>query len=418
MKPRVTLATAVPLTPRKRRDEDVNLKINAVISNLCMQWDLQLELPQPGESPSNRLHQTLAQKCVFTIKGLTFKNAIDSVLEDFNSQANILYSRWVHKPKGDRGTVPEKTRHKPHPVSDKERVELQTLFHDIASREFNQIMVQERGTPLSKRRIPQPDDDNIVIENSALSPGLPIDDTPIPSKLPSSSRKTSLKRAAEVAHDEPKTFKRPPKPCSNLEPDVISRVSFSTAAASERSRKPSHDSSTIRSVNTSFTSYAPSIFDTSFNRSRAFSDLSTRTQTTEPDDLDDGYNLDRSTKLTAIENHDSSEFDGGSSFDNELIKVADSFNSMNYPPQSPSVSTDADEDVYEDAIETISVNDKVKVTLKEDKLRESLKGIFRKHYLVHVRLFYCIMGIQVGTANLVYSYNARLLAIYATSCQI
>lgn len=71
MNPRATMCTAVPLTPRKSKEDNINLKISAIISSLSREWDLQLELPKPGDSPSNRQIQKLAQKCVFTIEGVT-----------------------------------------------------------------------------------------------------------------------------------------------------------------------------------------------------------------------------------------------------------------------------------------------------------------------------------------------------------
>ena len=389
MKQQAITGTAAPRTPKKLKEEDINLKIAAVVSSLSHEWDLRLVLPLPGDSPSKRVNQTLEQKCVFIIKALTFKDAIDSVLEDFRSQANILYSRWVHKPKGDRGTVPEKTRHKPHPVSDKERIELQTLFHDIANFEFTQIMTEERNTPLSKRRLLRSDDGNIAADPSASSTGLLIDDTPIPSKLQSSSRKLSLKRAAETVHDESKIFKRPPKPGSKPETDVLSRASFSTATDSERARNLSHDFSTIRSASDTFTSYVPSDFETSFNRSGGLSDVFSTTQSTESDDQISEYYFDRLTKASIIEKqHHSSEY--GSSLDADLVKVADSFHNVPDPLESDSVRTETDDDIYEDAVDVLFEEDDVNTGEKEGRLRDSLKGIFRQYILI-------IMSVRLQT---------------------
>jgi hypothetical protein len=93
MDQRAMMSTEVPLTPKKSKEDNINLKINAIVSSLSHEWDSQLELHKPGDSPSNRLTKTLPQKYVFTIKFLAFRGAIDSVLNDFYSQANILYSR-------------------------------------------------------------------------------------------------------------------------------------------------------------------------------------------------------------------------------------------------------------------------------------------------------------------------------------
>jgi hypothetical protein len=387
MDQRAMMSTEVPLTPKKSKEDNINLKINAIVSSLSHEWDLQLELPKPGDSPSKRSTQTLPQKCVFTIKFLTFKGAIDSVLNDFYSQANILYGRWVHKPKGDRGTVPEKSRHKPHPVSDKERIELQTLFYAIASLEVDQIKTQERGTPLSQRRILRSEDKHIATKRSGSPIKLPINDTPIPSKLLSSTRKPSLKRAADSAHDESKTFKRPPKPSSKPELDVISLASSSAATTSNRERETSHDRSTIKSVNTSFTSTTPSVFDISSTHGRYPSDLFS-TQASEADEQNLEYSFDRFTKVSVIENHHSSEYEGGSSFDAEFMKIADSFQTATDQLDSGSVRTETDEDIFVDAVDSFLEADESKVEAKERKLRESLKGIFRKHFLALVGVFF------------------------------
>ena len=380
------MSTTAPLTPKKSKEDNKNLKIRAIVSSLSQEWDLRLELPPPGDSPSNRQNQTVGQKCVFKITALTFKDSIDTVLEDFYSQANILYSQWVHKPKGERGTVPEKTRHKPHPVSDTERVQLQNLLHGIAEREFKEVMTQERGTPLSKRRVLRSHDKDIVAERSGSR--LPLDDTPIPSKIISSTRKPSLKRTAQATDDEVKIFKRPLKPDSRPELDRVSRTSFSTIATSERTRMVSHDANTIMSVSTSFSSYAPSVFDTTLDRSHGPSDVFSATQATEPDDETSDVQTSKlrvgqAMKLSIIDNHHSSEYEGGSSFDAhaaEVAKVADSFKSVNNELESSSVRTEADDDIFEDALDGLLDDDEAKIRTREQSLRESLKGVFRTYF--------------------------------------
>jgi hypothetical protein len=382
------MSTAVPLTPKKSKEDNINLKISAIVSSLSHEWDLQFELPKPGDSPSNRQNQTLAQRCVFTIKGLTFKNAIDSVLDDFYSQANIMYSRWVHKPKGDRGTVPEKTRHRPHPVSDKERFELQTLFYEIASREFRPIITKESETPLSKRHSLRPHNRDDISLDRSPSPSRErpvLDDTPIPSKLLFGTRKPSLKRAAETAYDESMVFKRPPKPDSRSELGPDPRLSFSMTTTEGRMRKPSHDASTIMSVNTSSNSFAHSVFDNSFDISRGQSDAYSTTQITEADDDDLEHQTNHSIKLSLIDDHQSSEYEGGSSFDarlSDVVKLERSFQSANNESQHESVVTEADDEIFEDAVDNLLGNDDPKIIAREQKLRDSLKNVFREYLLV------------------------------------
>jgi hypothetical protein len=384
---RVTMTTTVPFTSRKGNDDDINLKINTVISSLSYEWDLQLEVPKPGDSPSSRRLQTLPQKCVFKIKGLTFKNAIDTVLADFYYQADILYSRWVHKPKGDRGTVPEKTRHKPRPVSDKERVELQNLFYQIADREFAQIMIQERGTPLSKRRTLRSDDINVSIRPSGSSANTPVDDTPIPSSFFSSNRRPSLKRVAEAVHEESNTFKRTPKLDSKSGQEAPSGASFATSATSNREMNPPQESRKVRSANTSFASEVPSVFDlNSFSRSTTSLDVFL-TQTTDHDDQCLDVQFQTVLKANITEQSNSSEYEGESSFDAELAKMADSFNGPEMNRLEPgSIRTEVDEDLCQGQIGISLKPDEP--DSKEGKLRECLEGIFRKHFLVWPQNFH------------------------------
>lgn len=344
--------TAVPLTPRKQREEDVNLKIRTVIASLCHEWDLQLKLPQPSESPSTRLlNQTAAQKCVFRIKILTYRDAIDGVLADFNTQAKIKYSGWVHKPRGERGTVPEKTRHRTHPVSDEERLILQKLFSDIADEKFPPVLEQVRSAALSRQRIASPE--------SLRRPA--VDDSPIPNAFLSNAHSPSLKRAAEAAHDDSKTFKRPPNPTTNLEQGQLNFPSVTTTASDEGGNL-SHAPSRVRSVATSFMSDIPTVFDQSRHRG-SFS-----TQVTEPNDPD--LDSSPSMEVTNGEQNHSSQYEGGSSFDAELVLVAESFNSK----------TDGNEDLYPVIVDDLRglENYEAQVDPKKQRLRESLKGIFRE----------------------------------------
>ena len=383
------MTSAVPLTPRKGNGDEVNLKINTVVSSLSYEWDLQLEVPKPWDSPSSRRLQTLPQKCVFKIKGLTFKNAIDTVLADFYYQADILYSRWVHKPKGERGTVPEKSRHKPRPVSDKERVELQTLFYQIADREFAQIMIQERGTPLSKRRTLRSDDINVSIRESGSSASAPpVDDTPIHNSFFSSNRRPSLKRAAEAVHEEFNTFKRTPRLDSKLGQEAPSDASFAAIANSNREINQPEESRKDRSANTSFASAVPSVFDrNSFNRSTTSLDVFF-TQTTDHDDRDLDVQYQPVLKADSTEQSNGSEYEGGSSFDAELAKMAESFNGpeMNRL-ETGSIRTALDEDLCQGQMGIGLKCDEP--DSKEGKLRECLEGIFRKHFLVWPQTSIC-----------------------------
>lgn len=344
------MATTVPLTPRKQREEDVNLKIRTVVSSFCHEWDLQLVLPRPEDSPSTRLlNPTPAQKCVFRIKALTFKNAIDGVLDEFNARANIMYSGWVHKPKAERGTVPEKTRHRIHPVSDKERLILQNLFCNIADEIMSPIHKQNLSASLSRRHTPHSDSQARSL----------VDDSPIPNTFLSNSRSPSLKRAAEPTRDESKAFKRPPNPPISSEQTNLPYPPF-LAAAGDRTGNHSFAPNTVRSVAPSFMSDVPTVFDQSRHRG-SFS-----TQVTEPNDY-----LDLSPSKAAIvtQHNNSSQYEGGSSFDAELVLVAESFNSK----------ADVSEGLYPTIVDhELEENGEAQEDLRKAKLREYLEGTFRK----------------------------------------
>jgi hypothetical protein len=169
-----------------------------------------------------------------------------------------------------------------------------------------------------------------------------------------------LKRAAEPTHRESKPFKRPPNPTINSEQGHLPYPSFLTAA-SDGSGNPSFAPSRIRSVATSFMSDVPSIFDQSRHRG-SFS-----TQVTEPNDLLDSS---PSKEVIITENNHSSQYECGSSFDAELVLVAESFNSK----------TDANEELYPVIVDLELENGEAQEDLRKGKLREYLKGIFRKQH--------------------------------------
>jgi hypothetical protein len=237
-----------PRTPTKRAhsSDDHNL-LNTRIHLLCKEWDLGLE-PKSDWSP-RKGRDTLQDECLFGIKFLYHKERLNPALERFRHDAMILYKGWVHKPRADRGVVPESTRDKPKPVTDKERAQLLKCLAGIL-KEDREGWMKENGISPSK----------------APTTASRFDDNPIP--FPLSPKTGSDSKRPREEEELPPSFKKPRKP-------DLSK-SFDSMPPPERSRsfRPTQAS---KSANTSFTSNVSSVFshqDSSFPS----------TQETAPDD--------------------------------------------------------------------------------------------------------------------------------------
>jgi hypothetical protein len=238
-----------PRTPTKRaHSSNGHNLLNTRIHLLCKEWDLGLE-PKSDWSP-RKGRDTLQDECLFGIKFLYHKERLNPALERFRHDAMILYKGWVHKPRADRGVVPESTRGKPKPVTDKERAQLLKCLAGIL-KEDREGWMEENGISPSK------------------APTTPsrFDDNPIP--FPLSPKTDSDSKRPRGEEELPPNFKKLRKP-------DLSKP-FDSMPPPERSRsfRPTQAS---RSANTSFASNASSVFS---HGGPSFPN----TQETAPDDL-------------------------------------------------------------------------------------------------------------------------------------
>lgn len=142
-----------------------DIQISAAISMLCKQWDLRL--PGVGVSSPTERARTNEAKCVFYIRRLQYGGLLHSVKAKFEKEANTLYRGWVDKPKAERGYLPPVTRDRVRPVNESER----TLLLQLAVKIFGEHCPPTPSRAGSSRR----------------AEGL--DDTPITSSLPKSTKK-------------------------------------------------------------------------------------------------------------------------------------------------------------------------------------------------------------------------------------
>ena len=89
----------------------------------------------------------MSDQCIEKIRFLHFKKAFDPALLRFREQATILYSGWVRKPKAERGVVPETTRNKPRPVTERERVQRLRLLLEVLKEDLSKWMTENTPSP-------------------------------------------------------------------------------------------------------------------------------------------------------------------------------------------------------------------------------------------------------------------------------
>jgi hypothetical protein len=231
-----------PSTPRKKDQPDL---FDTKLDMLSREWDLGIT-PKDNYSP-DKTGRSLSGQCVQRIRFLHHKKAFDPALIRFREQATVLYNGWVHKPKAERGVVPEATRNKPRPVSERERVKLLQLLLSILKEDMEKWIAQ--NSPSAARFISSQD----------------VDDSPLKAPVFGARQNSDPKRArAEEAFSSiPVTFKKPRKPEA---PQSLSNNAPQPFAASSKAAPPLFATGSMapppdtRSANTSFTSDVPSIF--------------------------------------------------------------------------------------------------------------------------------------------------------------
>jgi hypothetical protein len=260
--------SATPSLSPSKSAAGMDTKIKQVVRDLNMQWDLELELPDPNDSPSKRAKST-KKTCFENIRYLTFKSAIDVPLRRFQVAAEQLYSGWVIKPKAERGVVPAKTRHNFHPISSKERAELLQRFIDITAPIKQTILEQD----VKKARTPGKHSFTGMATEPLNDKGLKLDFSRVSKPIPRSKRsseelngsgnsKRSRKSVDDMRDEDHNPFIKPARPGPT---DIFSRVpsESSIPPGLERGRQTSQ-TNRRRSANTSFaSSHQSSIFDRS-----------------------------------------------------------------------------------------------------------------------------------------------------------
>jgi hypothetical protein len=359
--------TTTPLTPQKTsRGEEVSVKLKWIVETLSSNWDLRLELPAKLEwSPAKRSENpSIQQKIVARIQYLCYQDLkkIDILKKQFENEANALYSGWVLKPKAERGVrgVPEKTRLCIKPVSDEERTILLDCLFEILTVEFN-------STPKKKRLAPSG-------PNSARgSPSLQgSNNSPIPFPI---SKLKNDKRLREQQSEQDGTFKKPKIP------EPTPRISMRTSFGSSRSAK------------TSFTSDAASIFsnpqrNTSNQSLPVFTqdtDLTQESMPGQPEAVFDAQTYRDDPLNTSFQsNTESSEYEGASSFDADLVAMLDS-QLVGVGQSDPIIDEELSQDMLDQAAIGedglgLAESDVDELDLKGDELRRRLQRVFRKSF--------------------------------------
>lgn len=366
-----TMNTA-PLTPRaaKEKIDAINLKIFKIVDTLSYKWSLGIDPDKPGDSPSKRSKgpQTIEKEIKAKIKALCFREAIDPLVEKFNQEAQILYTGWVHKPKAERGVLPERTRHSRIAITEKERTHLLRCLLGIVTEEYDATM-----TPKKK---------HLAASNANASMRTTgqrrMDDSPIP--FPISKPKNDSKRSRDQVKEDDEGFKRPRLP---------QQASDSMSRAQSGSSMHASVGGTY-SAKTSFASEISSIFSNpNFNNSnRSLPEVLTQEtipSQPSPNHEDAGTDMKyRDTLETSFgETTQSSSYEGGSSFDAALLEVTGS-NTIGIGQSDPIV----DDELSQDMLEQVVVNDHTELEdveeldLISDELRVRLRRVFRKYLIL------------------------------------
>lgn len=275
-------------TEALRKAEIHNACITAAVTMLNGQWDLGLQVPNPADSPNGRKDRgTIEGRCVNRITVLQFKERLQDAIDEFRGRAKILYTRWVHKPRAERGVVPMAERSRPHPVSPEERIILLNCLWKVLSDEMAKI--PGTTTPGSFSR---------QMDN--------LDDTPIRSQLP--KVETHLKRQSDDFQDvqQNKKQKQPDHSHANDMPP------------------PSNRPSRVLDPNTSIMTEIDLVFSPPASL-RGFD--SNETQTTAPDEewVATQPNSPLSPTVEHLLKHPQSSKYGGSNFDDLPQNDIDSF---------------------------------------------------------------------------------------------
>jgi len=256
-----------PATPTKRpgpstSDDELKMWIQAFSLN----FHLGLE---PPKDYSPRKSDRIEDRCLARIRFLFHKGALKPAVLEFRAQSEILYKGWVHKPKADRGLLPEKTRSGPQPISERERDQLLECLEGILKVKADECKEALSKSPKSVREATSGQERSSGFNDQPIQFGL----TPTPKEA---------KRPRDEAFPDvtAKRLRIPDLPPQMGPPD--------------RGR-PRQQGPTTRSANASFNSFvsdAPSIFSRpSFGNSYLVS-----TQETVPDHNESNFQSAQETR--------------------------------------------------------------------------------------------------------------------------
>ena len=363
-----------PFSPQKNI-KDVECEIELIIKNLNHEWKLNIPMPKEVKSPEKR-GESREQKCFNMIFFLAFKNQVIPPIRAFILDADKLYSRWVVKPKAERGVVPEVTRHRPKPITPTERSKLLEMLSTLLFEKSEEIKSQYAASPLRWRKSTQ--------DENAEQPKL--DDSPVP--FPRLRQEPPNKRVREgpIETGPSKKVKTPEKT------EVLVAKNTNTMLPPPRGRSVAPESKSWRSANTSFESNAvSSVFSESMrsvqpNTQETVPDLEETFYQTQEADREEPGSATTREGTTHEGNHTSSEFGVCSSFEAALAQTSDPngfFQGSEFTEAD--VEDELSQDVMDIAIDPI--HEPRGTISNEDILKERLEDVFREHtYLLSLLL--------------------------------
>lgn len=355
-----TNAHSITSTPKKN-NEDVVLQIEMIINNLNDKWDLNIPLPKDVESPDKR-DKNVEQKCYNMIRFLAFREQVFSPIREFLDDADREYTKWVIKLKAEGGVLPIRTRTRSHPITATERAKLLRMLDVILGEKTEEVRSQHAASPLHWRQ-------KSFLAESTGSPKL--NDSPVPFKMPTKDPKRARdEQSTEAGPSKPKLkkVKTPEKP------KALSTKSTNAIPPPTRGRSAVQGTKGWRSANTSFESNSTSsVFS---NTQSMQTSMLPNTQETVPDleELNFQTQEEPGSATTREENHTSSDFGIGSSFERELAQTSDP-KGFDEKSDAPPVDDELSQDLLKFAIAS-----NPDVMSPEDILQERLGDVFGAYH--------------------------------------
>ncbi|CZR63638.1 related to RNA-dependent RNA polymerase (involved in quelling) [Phialocephala subalpina] len=377
MAPSTEFSASETTASRERKIKNTKDTIKSIVQSLCYRWAFDLKIPEQ-ESPSSRENSTLEQQCVIMIIGIGWKDkpALIDVAEQFENEAYAKWRGWVNKPKAERGTVPEKTRHRPCPVSDEERGQLLDCLHQRLSAAWEPIKKQK--TP--KRFIPENTNINDSPIHFSLTPNKegPSGHISYPKMKGSfASSSAESKRARDDTLQDATPVKKPrsddilrPKSTNSTNNMPPPDLSFGRGRPIPREEK----GGLPKSANTSFASTAnvSSVF------SQGLNSFPTSTQETVPDDEPRLPRQSLSSAFTTRQpDHiqSSSEF-ASSSFERRMAECQEEVLNLSPGNAIPSEDIPEAEELSQDLNGYTIDDDDALLSPAEKQLKVSLDNVF------------------------------------------